>query len=320
MSASTAIKLELIQRANFVTDSPNAIKQRIRDLMESGEIRLRDIEEKTSFKSSTWSQFFNDKYEGDVEKLNQVLSNFYLQWISKHTMIETVQAENIHAFLELAWKRRRMAFIIGPNGRGKTKALNYYVANHKHHEYIAVVEVSAIFTQMELLNKIGEALRITHAMNGSLNDRLQAIIRAIQRKEKEKPVLLLVDQADEIKPRAIKLLRDIHGDEQARCSIVIVATPQFHKILRDPQLSYMRRRFRMKLEVSDISFEEAKEIASMWPHNLKDAELKSHWNWALSDYGVDSLIKLFDLAYDFMVMRNKQKIDSDCIKEAQGYL
>lgn len=314
MQGSTAVKLDMVQRANFMSDSPQEVKKKLRELIESGEIRLREIEDVVGYKTATLSLHLAGKYEGDAERLDDAMVRFYRQWVAKNTIVNTSVVQQIHGFMELAWKRRRLSAIIGPNGRGKTKAVNRYAAEHQ--DYAVVVELSAVFTPRDLLNRIGDALRITHAMVGSRSERLQAIVRAIQRK----PILLVIDQGDEVSPKAVKLLRDIHGDEQARCGIVIVTTEKFEKILRDPELIYMRRRIRMKLKIAEIAFKEAKEIAGLWPHNLEDGELKKIWEWALRDFGVDSLVKRMDMAYDLMMLQGKRKIDSDCIEDALAYL
>jgi len=308
------IKLKLVQQANFVSDSPEDVKRKLRELMDAGEIRLRQMEEVTGYKAPTLSQHLSGTYTGDVEKLDAAIVRFYLAWVAKNTIVNTSIVQQIHGFLELAWKRRRIGAIIGPNGRGKTKAINRYAAQNS--DYTVVVEVSAVFTPSEMLTKIGDALRITQHMIGTRSERLQAIIRTIQRK----PILLIIDQADEVSAKAIKLLRDIHGDDQSRCGVVIVATEKFNELLRSPDLSYMRRRIRMRLPVSDIEYREMKQVAAMWPNNLDEPEMKRIWDWALKDYGVDSVVKLMDMAYDVMLMRNMRKIDSECIEAAFAYL
>jgi DNA transposition AAA+ family ATPase len=311
---SQQVKLEMIQNANFMTDSASEVREKLNKLLQAGEIRLRDIEQVTGYKAPTISQHLNGVYEGDTERLDDGIVRFYRQWIAKHTIVNTSVVQQIHGIMELAWKRRRIARINGQFGRGKSKAANRYAAQNP--DYTVVVELSGVSTPRELLDRIGEALHIESQMVGSRNERLQAIIRALQRK----PRLLVIDEADELRPAALKLLRDIHGDDQARCALVLIGTDRLDTLLRNPELGYMRRRIRMKLDVGDISFKEAKQVASMWPHSLDEGELKKIWEWCTRDFGIDSLVKIMDLAYDMMLVKSLKKIDTDCIESAHGYL
>lgn len=311
---SQQVLIDMMQRANFATDSPSEAKKCIKELIDAGEIRLRDIEQVIGYKAPTISQHLNGVYEGDTDRLDEGLTRFYRQWIAKHTIVNTSVVQQIHGIIELAWKRRRIARINGNFGRGKSKAANRYAAQNP--DYAVVVELSGVSTPRELLDRIGEALHIESQMVGSRNERLSAIIRALQRK----PRLLIVDEADELRPAALKLLRDIHGDEMGRCAIVLIGTDRLDTLLRNPELGYMRRRIRMKLDVGEISFKEAKQIATMFPHSLDDGELKKIWDWCLRDFGVDSLVKVMDLAYDMSLVKSLKKIDADCVEAAMGYL
>jgi DNA transposition AAA+ family ATPase len=116
-------------------------------------------------------------------------------------------------------------------------------------------------------------------------------------------------------------LKDIHGGEAAeRCAIVLIGTERLNAVLRHPELGYLQRRIRIKRRVKEIDFDEAKEIADMWTHSLDRKELKQAWEWAERHFGVASLVALMARAYDEMQIRNKRKIDSDCLDAAYGWL
>jgi hypothetical protein len=72
--------------------------------------------------------------------------------------------------------------------------------------------------------------------------------------------------------------------------------------------------------VGDISFDEARKIAALWPNKLDRDELKEAWSWAVKKFGVASLVALMARAYDEMQLRNKKKIDSECLSAGYGWL
>lgn len=306
-------RLDLIERARFVTDKPDEILIRLKGLVESGEIRLREMERFTTYKSPTISQVLSGTYEGDADKVVDALARYYRNWIARHAIVQTRVVEEIHSVMLLAWKRKEIALIRGPFGRGKTKAASRFAALH---DFAVMVELSGVSSPTELLHRVASTLNIEAHMAGTRSDKLQAIIRALQRK----PRLIVIDEADELRPKTLALLRDIHGEGTERCALVLIATERFNKILRNPDLGYLRRRITIKRDIGDIEFNEAREIVGLWPNNLDNQDLKAAWSWALRQYGVASLVALMKRAYDEMQMREKRKIDGECLEAAYGWL
>ena len=308
-----ASRLDLIERAKFTTDKPHEIRTRLKALLDAGEIRLRDIEKITSYKGPTISQHLSGTYLGDTEKLDDALMRFYRSWIAKNAIVQTRVVEEIHSVMSLAWRRKEIAVIRGRFGRGKSKAASRFVALN---DFAVFVELSGVTSPTELLHRVAEALNIESQMVGSRSDKLHAIIRSLQRS----PRLVIIDEADELRPKTLALLRDIHGEGTERCAIVLIATDRLTKILQNPDLGYLRRRITIKREIGEIDFAEAKQIAAMWPHSLEADDLKEAWAWSLKHFGVASLVNLMMRAYDEMQMRDKRKIDTECLEGAYGWL
>lgn len=311
--AQDASRLSLIERAKFTTDKPDEIRMRLKALLDAGEIRLRDIEKITSYKGPTISQHLSGTYEGDTDKLDDALVRFYRSWLAKNAIVQTKVVEEIHAVMTLAWRRKEIALIRGRFGRGKSKAASKFAALH---DFAVFVELSGVTSPTELLHRVAEALNIESQMIGSRADKLAAIVRSLQRQ----PRLIIIDEADELRPKTLALLRDIHGERTERCALVLIATDRFTKILQNNELGYLRRRITIKREVGEIDFAEAKQIANMWPNNLETDELKEVWTWSLRHFGVASLVNVMMRAYDVMQMQSKRKIDSDCVEEAYTFL
>jgi len=304
-------KLSLVEDDDPGRKNNQEVKTILRGLLESKELSQRDISKFTGFSAPTISQVLNGQYEGDVAKLEDSLSRFYRNWVASNLIVETSVVKQIHGTMMLAWKRKLICQITGPFGRGKSKSSSRFVALNS--EFSVYVELTSTTTPSSLLHRIAEALNIEGQMSGSQDDRLAAIIRALQRKPRQ----LVIDEADNLKARTLAILKDIHGGEdQGRCSIVLIGTSQLKKLLQDPVLGYLRRRISLQCDVGDVVFEEAKKIADFWPHKLDREDLKEAWSWSLKKFGVATLVVLMARAYDCMQIRGEKKIDSDCLQDA----
>jgi DNA transposition AAA+ family ATPase len=311
----TTSKLALIEQAQFTTDKPEEIRTRLKGLMQSGEITLRVIAKFTSYSAPTISQALDGTYTGDVEKLEDALARFYRNWVATNAIIETSVVREIHATMLLGWRRKELVLITGKYGSGKSKAASRFVALNP--EFAAYTELTSTTSPGSFLHRIADALNISSQMVGSQDDKLFSLIRTLQRK----PRLLVIDEADNLKPKVLALLKDIHGDEAAeRCAIVLIGTDRLKKVLQDPVLGYLRRRIRVKREIGEISFAEACKIIDLWPNRLDRDEMKEAWNWSLKHFGVASLVAVMARAYDCALMQGKKKIDSESLEEGYSWL
>ena len=312
---SSATRASLVEQSHFTNDTSDEIRTRLSGLLTEEQISLRDISRFTSYSAPTISQALSGTYGADQDKINDALARFYRHWIATNAVVETGVVKTIHATMLLAWKRKEIARITGAFGRGKSKATSRFVALNS--DYSSYVELTSTTSPVSILHRIAEALHIESQMSGSADDKLNTIIRALQRK----PRLLVIDEADNLKPRTLAVLKDIHGGESAeRCAIVLIGTDRLKKILQDPLLGYLRRRIRISREIGEITLPEAKKIVDMWQHNLDSKQLKEMWDWSSTKFGVASLVALMTRAYDVMQMHDKRKIDDDCITEAYTFL
>jgi hypothetical protein len=313
MSPQALNRLPLIEQTQH-NESIEEIKSALRALIESKELSLRDISRFTGYSQSVASQVLNDKYEGDAEKMNDSMARFYRNWVASNLIVETSVVKQIHATMLLAWKRKLICQITGHFGCGKSKSSARFVALN---DFACYVELTSTTTPQSLLHRIAEALNCENQMNGSQDDKLSAIIRNLSRNNRQ----LVIDEADNLKPRTLAILKDIWGGEnEGRCSIVLIGTDRLKKLLQDPVLGYLRRRISLKTEVGDIGFEEAKRISDFWPHKLERDELKQAWNWSLKKFGVATMVILMARAYDMMQLQGKNKIDSDCLESAYSMI
>jgi DNA transposition AAA+ family ATPase len=303
--------LQQIERSSFTSDSPAEALKFLKAGMESGSIRVKEIEIFTTYKAPTISQVLNNNYGADPQPIIDALVRFYQNWMTKQYVVKTEAVEEIHLTMALAWKRKAIAMIRGDFGKGKTKAAHSYCAEH---EYARFVQLNSSTNTVSILHRISDAIGNIGSA-GSKEDKLQAIIRHLKRK----PLQLVIDEADELNPKTLAILRDIHGDGEY-CSIVMIVTHRFDKLIVRPELGYLRSRITIKREIRDTSFNEAKKIIDFWSHKLKKADMEKAFNWAMKQYSLRSLVALMNRAYDIAQMNGMKSIDSECIDEAYSWI
>lgn len=307
-------KLELIG-LKLDADNPAEAKAKLRELVEAGRVKIAEIKRFTGFESSTVSAALNDRYQGDVAKLDDALLRFYRNWTARFAIVQTGVVEEIHATLALTWKRRTMGLVVGRFGRGKTTAAKTYVALHPDHAVYLVLHQST--TRMGLLDRLAEVLDVQSSCVGRFEQRIGAIIRALQRR----PRLIVVDEADELRPPLLNILRNIHGeDDDERCAIAFLSTDRLIKMLRTPELGYMRSRIKIKRGVEDVALDEAVKIAAKFQHDLHRADLAAAWEWSMRREGLRTFTTLLQRASDEAQLHNEKTIDTDALDRGYGWL
>ena len=309
-TATATGKMALVERATFTADKPHEVKERLKQLLGNGEVRMRDLERFTSFALTTINQTLSGNYTGDVAKIESGLTRFYRHWIANNAIVETRVVKDIHATMLLAWKRKEIALIEGDFGRGKTKAANKFTALN---DYAAFVTISGVSSASELLQRIGDAINV-HGLRGSRTDRLEEVIRALQRV----PRLIIIDEADRLTPRILTILQDLHGAGTERCGIVLIATSQLRRMLEHPDLGYFKRRITIYREIGDITYGEAKQITDMWIHDLDGDDIKALWAYSLRGYGVATLVNVMMRAFDMHQLSGSKKITGEDLEAAYG--
>ncbi len=315
-----AHNLSLIQELDPRRNSPERIIEQINDALKRGNLTLKDISRFTTFSTSVISTHLNGKYEGDTAKVDAALSRFFMNYISKHSIIETTAAKEIQTLLAWAHRQRRIAIIVGDCGRGKTTAVQAYCAQHA--DETAYVCLDATSRLIEFLDTLAKALKIENQMSGPASFRKDAIIRALQRREK--PMLILIDESDEIKPRILSTVRTIWGDD-GRCAIALIGTGKLEQTLqREKELRYLDTRISLRLNVSEMMDADAIKLADRYPHNLERAEVRELVNWANRSSrnrgGIRALSHLMQNAFDLMNAADQDEITMEIIEEAKGYM
>ena len=320
MSSRAALKIHFLDQVDPAKQNIKTVTENIRQIQESGEVTLKDIARFTGYQTSTISQYLSGKYEADSGRVEQALMRFWRNWVSKNSVVKTEAAQEIYALLDWAWRRKKIAVILGDNGRGKTMATQSYCGVHS--EECVYLALDATTRVLEFFDVLAASLGIEAQMSGPGSFRKAAIIRALQRK----PRMIVIDEADEIKPSILSTLRTIWADNEGRCAIVLVGTHELEKMLRLPanHLRYMDTRVSLRLRVREMSDDDGMKLVNCYPHSLERGEIRQLVDWAnkssRTQGGMRALANILSNSYDIMQQEGKDEIDIECVERAKALM
>lgn len=132
--------------------------------------------------------------------------------------VRTTVAERLIAIIEDLAVRSDMAVAYGPAGIGKTETVQALLADHPDAVLVRAGRINR--TPARVLQCIGRALtrrrsetRITYEM----------VVDRLRKPDKVKVrSLVIVDEAHELPPKSLRLLRDLY--DEARCSVLLIGT------------------------------------------------------------------------------------------------
>lgn len=161
--------------------------------------------------------------------------------------VRTVVAERVIAVLNELSTRADMAVVYGPAGIGKTETVAAMLAEFP--DAILVRVRATDRTPTRLLWQIGRALVRRRASTGINFD---LVVDRLRKPPKVKTrSILIVDEAHELPPKSLRLLRDIF--DEAGCSILLVGTVDVRRMVSadaDREYGQISSRVGMRINLS----------------------------------------------------------------------
>ncbi len=167
------------------------------------------------------SQFLNNKYQGDVEKLKTNLKKFMQNFSEKISLMQ----DNQNDFLELSYTKEalfhlyeavasnEMMTLTGQAGTGKTTLVEHFMKNNPNSIFIRAREST---TTKILFKKICGELRISHST--SIDEMITDIIDELKKGD----FIIIIDESEHLKYTGLEGLRNIWDETQT--SIILVGT------------------------------------------------------------------------------------------------
>jgi len=203
--------------------------------------------------TSALSQWLNDRYKGDSEKIAQSVREYLDEakdkvWTKESfDFVETSVAMQVRDALMFAVKLQRMVLVTSPPGDGKSEALRKYKTNQ-----MILIEARSTTNCHALLYEIAEKQKVCR-QNG-----VDLILRRLADDFKTKPRTLIIDESQHLNTRSLDALR--HLWDQARIPILLSGNDEMLvKLQEEASLQQLASRLQ-HWRVQRISFEDAEKL------------------------------------------------------------
>lgn len=161
--------------------------------------------------------------------------------------------------------REKKGFIVitGEVGTGKTTLLHYLLEklngnDHTHTAFLFNPKLTVNDFIQYILKDLG--VRVQGQTKGEYLHHLHRYLLNAYRKDER--VVLIVDEAQGLKPELLEEIRLLSNLETSRAKllqIVLVGQPELDKTLSQPEFRQLRQRINLRFQLSPLSFKETKE-------------------------------------------------------------
>lgn len=225
MAVETANEADLMATENLALLSEDQLRQIVRDHATTAKVSLSQIARQVGVADSTFSAYINNSYKGDNERISNQVRN----WVQSLKLIQiqraiaprhakfvlTGTAAKFNTVLEYAQSTPDIGVMIGRPGTGKTATINHYKATHSN---VWLMTASPSLSQPSaVLDALREVLGVPVM-------RYHLMLRQIINRLRGTNGLIVVDEAQFLKPLALDELRGLH--DQADIGLVFAGNEE----------------------------------------------------------------------------------------------
>lgn len=188
--------------------------------------------------------------------------------LRKKTIMPLEQVSNLHNWLDGKRKSRQSCRVVGESRTGKSVACEAYFYRNKPQQTIGKKPiVPVVYIQppqkcasKELFKEIIEFLK-HRATKGTVSDFRGRAIEVLQACEVE---MLIIDEADRLKPETFADVRDIY--DKLGIAVVLVGTDRLDAVIKRDEQVY--NRFRAHHRFGKLSGEEFQKTVAIWEQKV----------------------------------------------------
>lgn len=226
------------------------------------------------------NQNYEDKNQNDKDKAQEYADDLgkikppnesiqkEIARLRRKNIIQLQQLKHLHNWLEGKRKSRQSCRVVGESRTGKTMACEAYKLRHKPKQEIGkppIVPVINIQPPQECGSRDLFALIIEHlkykVAKGTVGEIRNRTLKVLERCQVE---MLIIDEADRLKPKTFADVRDIF--DNLGISVVLVGTDRLDAVVkRDEQV---HNRFRACHRFGKLSGSEFKDIVIIWERDI----------------------------------------------------
>ncbi|HAX2131468.1 TPA: AAA family ATPase [Escherichia coli] len=251
------------------------IRAGLRTLVENEETTFKQIALESGLSTGTISSFINDKYNGDNERVSQILQ----RWLEKYhavaelpeppRFVETQTVKQIWTSMRFASLTESIAVVCGNPGVGKTEAAREYRRTNNNVWMITITPSCA--SVLECLTELAFELGMNDAPR-----RKGPLSRALRRRLEGTQGLVIIDEADHLGAEVLEELRLLQ--ESTRIGLVLMGNHRVYSNMtggnRTVEFARLFSRIAKCTAINKTKKADVKAIADAWQINgEKELEL-----------------------------------------------
>lgn len=251
------------------------IRAGLRTLVENEEATFKQIALESGLSTGTISSFINDKYNGDNERVSQMLQ----RWLEKYhavaelpeppRFVETQTVKQIWTSMRFASLTESIAVVCGNPGVGKTEAAREYRRTNNNVWMITITPSCA--SVLECLTELAFELGMNDAPR-----RKGPLSRALRRRLEGTQGLIIIDEADHLGAEVLEELRLLQ--ESTRTGLVLMGNHRVYSNMtggnRTVEFARLFSRIAKRTAINKTKKADVKAIADAWHINgEKELEL-----------------------------------------------
>ncbi|HHH6509502.1 TPA: AAA family ATPase [Escherichia coli] len=251
------------------------IRAGLRTLVENEETTFKQIALESGLSTGTISSFINDKYNGDNERVSQILQ----RWLGKYhavaelpeppRFVETQTVKQIWTSMRFASLTESIAVVCGNPGVGKTEAAREYRRTNNNVWMITITPSCA--SVLECLTELAFELGMNDAPR-----RKGPLSRALRRRLEGTQGLVIIDEADHLGAEVLEELRLLQ--ESTRIGLVLMGNHRVYSNMtggnRTVEFARLFSRIAKRTAINKTKKADVKAIADAWQINgEKELEL-----------------------------------------------
>ena len=244
------------------------IRAGLRTLVENEETTFKQIALESGLSTGTISSFINDKYNGDNERVSQMLQ----RWLEKYhavaelpeppRFVETQTVKQIWTSMRFASLTESIAVVCGNPGVGKTEAAREYRRTNNNVWMITITPSCA--SVLECLTELAYELGMNDAPR-----RKGPLSRALRRRLEGTQGLVIIDEADHLGAEVLEELRLLQ--ESTRTGLVLMGNHRVYSNMtggnRTVEFARLFSRIAKRTAINKTKKADVKAIADAWQIN-----------------------------------------------------
>lgn len=280
-------------------------------------LTLKAVAAQLGYSQTTVSQFLSGSYLGDLQKVEQQVSEYLERereresmGLLKRTFVQTSNSERVMAVCRGAHLGGFICVITGEAGVGKTEALREYEMQNRsstiRFELHAAQNAVSLFTKLHQRLGLGEGTKQLADLYEHCQDRLAGTGK-----------LIICDQVEFLPVKAVELLRGLH--DQAGIGLVLAGLPRLMNNIRGNRGQFAQIYTRVFTHIELKKITQGDCLAVLQAYEIPNAEKLSRTFYQLSRNNLRTVMMLIKGSMQ-IAMNSKCEITKDVVQAAADHL